>query len=45
MFVKQHLAASKTDVTEYYTGLTDNGHEGIWIYDTDWNPPPEDGLM
>lgn len=44
-YIKKLLAARNSAVTMYFTGLTDIDHEGIWLYDTPWNPKPKDGLM
>ncbi|XP_052773250.1 C-type mannose receptor 2-like [Mya arenaria] len=44
-FVAQSLSAVNTMVEEFYTGLTDAGHEGLWTYDTSFNPMPADGLI
>lgn len=39
------LQQQTSNVTEWYTGLTDKGHEGFWGFDTNWNSPPPAGLI
>lgn len=34
-----------SNVTQWYTGLTDVGHEGFWSFDTTWNSPPPDAII
>lgn len=39
------LQKQTSNVSEWYTGLTDEGHEGYWGFDTSWNAPPPSGLI
>ncbi|XP_052225642.1 C-type mannose receptor 2-like isoform X2 [Dreissena polymorpha] len=44
-FVRSAIKATAGPAVEFYTGLTDIDHEGIWLYDTSWNPAPDSGLI
>ncbi|XP_045188660.2 lymphocyte antigen 75-like [Mercenaria mercenaria] len=39
------LQKQTSNITEWYTGLTDEGHEGFWGFDTSWNAPPPSGII